>query len=148
MKKILKSFKRTSLIATLFIVSQNFVQAQPYVSSCPYTITNNLSCVVTVMYEVIGSNCLTHVNCGPFSISIPPSGSVSVGSTFCCGGVWDVAVDLLDVDTPPQSVTCAPVSGGCAPFGTTQNGTIPSGATNCSGNWYLTWTATGCTINP
>ena len=135
-----KNTKTTLGIIAFFIFFIGLSSAKSQ-TCCPFKITNNLSCAVTICYDFVDPSCA--VLCAACNVTIAPNGgSVSTG---CCSAGMDCYVT---VTSPFWSGTVNGLSSpGCngGAFNPTDSGSGPAG---CDPTYNISWTCNGVTINP
>ena len=134
---------KTALVAfvLLLVLLPGSSKAQVTINP-PYTITNNLSCPVKVMWSLDDSTGNPCNNSGSTALLIPAGGSIMMNPPDfapCGGTASDVKVLLVSVNGNAVGVQAS--STNTSP----SIGTV-SGCT--SGSSTMNWTTSMCTINP
>lgn len=154
---------KLSLLLIAFVAMLNNICAQAPPLTCPFVVTNNLTCSVYINREVQGAAysglcCTSPSQCCPTKCN----GQVCIagGSTWtvpaaCCAAGYDVIVTVLEVDgtgncsggNPCLVATTYACAYGANCFCAGSPTVTHPLTTPCCGNGYnVTWSASGITI--
>jgi len=146
---------KTAVFVKSLVLAFSLMSAIGFSQSCPFVVTNNLSCDIIITYESVGPTC--NAICAS-TATITGSGGTFTLPGGCCGpGIGDIYVGVTYIWSGTNFVSTFPTQGvngnlscNCTscPIPASNNNAFPTGV-SCLPNtdYSLTWSATGVLIN-